>query len=157
QTSEVRDIAMTHSLGISRRRTLRFLVISSAIGALPWHVALADNGYDGPFIDAHAHLNWDAGVSIDQLMALYDAAGVQGAVLFRYPWQLGSDARDRFPGRIVPFLAEAYANAVHPDSSYVHPDGLEQVLAAGVVKGLGEVICRHSASSSARPAATSRN
>jgi hypothetical protein len=136
---------MTPSTGISRRQALRLLVSSTAIGAVPWRVALAENGYDGPFIDAHAHLNWDAGVSIDQLMALYDAAGVQGAVLFGYPWQLASEARDRFPGRLVPFLAEAYPNAVHPDSSYVHPDGLEQMLAAGVVRGLGEVICRHSA------------
>jgi hypothetical protein len=136
---------VTHCIGLSRRRALRLLISSTAFGTLPWRLALADNGYEGPLVDAHAHLNWDAGVNVDQLMALCDAVGVQGAVLFGYPWQLASDAHDRFPTRIVPFLAEAYANAVHPDSSYVHADGLEQVLAAGVVKGLGEVICRHSA------------
>lgn len=132
--------------GLSRRKALRLLLTSSTLVALPWRVApaLADSAYGGPFVDAHAHLNWDAGVSIDALMSLYDAAGVQGALLFGNPWQLAADARDRFPGRVAPFLAEAYANALHPDSSYVHPDGLEQLLSAGVVTGLGEVICRHS-------------
>jgi hypothetical protein len=51
---------------------------STAFAALPWRAALADNGYDGPFIDAHAHLNWGAGVNVNQLMALYDAAGARG-------------------------------------------------------------------------------
>jgi predicted TIM-barrel fold metal-dependent hydrolase len=45
---------------------------------------------------------------------------------------------------VVPFLAEGYANAVHPHSSYVNPSGLEQLLAGRFVRGLGEVICRHS-------------
>jgi predicted TIM-barrel fold metal-dependent hydrolase len=130
---------------ISRRRALRALLASSTLAALPWRAARADSAYDGPFVDAHAHLKWDAGASSDDLIALYDAAGVQSALLFGEPWPLAADARDRYPGRLVPFLAEGYANAVHPDSSYVHPDGLEQLLSAGVVRGLGEVICRHSA------------
>jgi hypothetical protein len=129
---------------ISRRRALRALLAASTL-ALPWGAARADSVYDGPFVDAHAHLRWDAGASIDDLIALYDAAGVQAAVVFGEPWPLATDARDRFPTRVVPFLAEAYANALHPDSSYMHPDGLEQLLSAGVVRGLGEVICRHSA------------
>jgi hypothetical protein len=131
---------------ISRRAALRALLGSSALlTTLPWRVAGADSAYDGPFVDAHAHLRWDAGTTIDQLMALYDAAAVQGAIVFGEPWPLATDARDRYPSRVVPFLAEGYANAVHPDSSYVHPDGLAQLLTAGVVRGLGEVICRHSA------------
>jgi Amidohydrolase len=130
---------------IGRRGALRVLLGSSALLALPRPGAWADGVYEGPFVDAHAHLKWDAGVGIDELMALYDRAGVQGALVFGEPWPLGTEARDRFPGRVVPFLAEGYADAVHPDSSYVHPDGLEQLLSAGVVRGLGEVICRHSA------------
>jgi Amidohydrolase len=129
---------------ISRRGALRVLLASSML-ALPWRAARADSAYDGPFMDAHAHLKWDAGVTIDELIALYDGAGIQGALLFAEPWELASDGRDRFPDRVVPFLSEGYANALHPDSSYVHPDGLEQLLSGGVVRGLGEVICRHSA------------
>ena len=79
------------------------------------------------FVDAHAHLRWDAGASINKLIGLYDRARVQGAISFGLPWPLGADARDRYPGRAVPFLAERYANAVHRDASYAHPDGLEQL------------------------------
>jgi len=129
---------------VSRRVVVRGLAAAGALAALP-RIANADSVYAGSFVDAHAHLNWEAGVSADQLVELYNAAGVQRALLFGYPWQLATDARDRFPGRFVPFLAEAYANALHPDSSYVNPDGLQQLFAAGVVQGLGEVICRHSA------------
>jgi hypothetical protein len=128
---------------MSRRAVVRGL--AAAMATIAWRVAHADSVYAGPFVDVHAHLNWDAGVTADQLISLYDTAGVRGAFLFGYPWQLATDARDRFPGRIVPFLAEAYPNAIHPDSSYTHPDGLQQLLQAGVVHGLGEIICRHSA------------
>src|SRR5262245_26216253 len=128
-----------------RRRALGLLLGTTTAAVVPWRAVLADQAYDGPFVDAHAHLNWDAGVTIDQLIPLYDAAGVQGALLFGNPWQLATDARDRFPGRVAPFLAESYGNALHPDSSYTPPDGLGQLLTAGVVHGLGEVICRHSA------------
>jgi hypothetical protein len=100
--------------------------------------------YAGPLVDAHAHLKAADGVDVDTLIALYDGAGVRGAILFGEPWQVASDARGRYPDRIVPFLAEGYANALHPDSSYVRPEGLAQLLAANVVRGLGEVICRHS-------------
>jgi Amidohydrolase len=130
-------------VGVSRRTLLGGL--AAALAALPWRVVNADSAYTGPFVDAHAHLNWDAGVTADQLIDLYNAAGVQSALLFGYPWQLATDARDRFPDRIVPFLGEAYANALHPDSSYMNPDGLQQLLQAGVAHGLGEIICRHSA------------
>lgn len=130
---------------LNRRRALRLLAGSGALAIAPRRLARAAAVYDGPFVDAHAHLNWDAGVGVEQLMALYDAAGVQGAFLFGYPWQLAADARDRYAGRLAPFLAEGYANALNPDSSYMHPDGLEQLLSAGVVSGLGEIICRHSA------------
>jgi Amidohydrolase len=138
-------VSLLASTGHTRREALRLLLASSALAAAPWRVARSDAVYDGPFVDAHAHLNWDAGVSLDTLMSLYDAAGVQGALLFGYPWQLAADTSARYPGRLVPFLAEGYAHALHPDSSYMHPDGLEQLLSAGVVGGLGEVICRHSA------------
>lgn len=100
--------------------------------------------YADPLVDAHAHLKASDGVDVDTLIALYDAAGVRGAILFGEPWPVASDARRRYPDRIVPFLAEGYANALHPDSSYVRPEGLDQLLAANVVRGLGEVICRHS-------------
>jgi predicted TIM-barrel fold metal-dependent hydrolase len=70
---------------------------------------------------------------------------VRGAFLFSEPWAVATEARDHAPDRIVPFLAEDYADAVHPDSSYVHPEGLEQLLAGRFARGLGEVICRHSA------------
>ena len=95
-------------------------------------------------MDAHSHLRPGVGAGIDELIGLYDGAGVRGAILFGEPWQVASDARGRFPDRIVPFLAEGYANALHPDSSYTRPEGLDQLFTAGVVRGLGEVICRHS-------------
>ena len=130
---------------ISRRRALHVLLASSSLGAFSWRAAHAQSFYDGPLVDAHAHLRSSAGVSIDDLIELYDAAGVQGAHLFGEPWPLATDACDRYPARVVPILAEGYANALHPDSSYLHPEGLEQLLSSGVVRGLGEVICRHSA------------
>jgi hypothetical protein len=94
-------------------------------------------------VDAHCHLSED-GPAIDDLLSLYDAAGVRGALLFGEPWPLATAARDRAPDRIVPFVAEGYADALHPDSSYANPAGLEQLLAGGFVRGLGEMICRHS-------------
>src|SRR5262249_39687239 len=115
--SLLEDVPMWLDRSITRRAAMRLLIASSALAALPSRRAWAESAYDGPFVDAHAHLNWDAGVGIDDLMALYDGAGVQGALLFGYPWQLGTGARDRYPDRVVLFLAEAYANAVHPDSS----------------------------------------
>jgi predicted TIM-barrel fold metal-dependent hydrolase len=129
---------------LSRRGMLRALLAASTLTALPWRGTHANTLYDGPFVDAHTHLRWDAGVAIDDLVALYDAAGVQGVLLFGQPWSIATDARDRYPRRVSPFLAEGYADAVHPDSSYVHADGLELLLGGGFVRGLGEIICRHS-------------
>lgn len=105
----------------------------------------AGGPYGGPLVDAHCHLKEGVGPSIEGLLALYDAAGMQGGLLFGEPWPLATAARDRAPERIVPFLAEGYADALHPDSSYRNPSGLEQLLAGGFVHGLGEIICRHSA------------
>jgi predicted TIM-barrel fold metal-dependent hydrolase len=129
---------------ISRRAMLRALLAASSLRVLPWRGTHADAAYDGPFVDAHTHLRWDAGVAIDELIALYDGAGVNGVLLFGQPWSISTDASTRYPRRVVPFLAEGYANAVHPDSSYMHVDGLEVLLGGGFVRGLGEVICRHS-------------
>lgn len=130
---------------LTRRMMLRTLAMVLAAGLVRARAAEAAGSYDGPLVDAHAHLRRGTGPPIDELLGLYDGAGVRGAYLFGEPWPLATEARDRSPDRIVPFLAEGYADAVHPDSSYVHLDGLEQLLAGGFVRGLGEVICRHSA------------
>jgi Amidohydrolase len=127
---------------LTRRHLLKVALAASALAALP---VRADSVYDGPFVDAHVHLKWDVGFGIGDVISLYDAAGIMGGLLFGDPWSIATDARDRFPRRVVPFLAESYFNALHPDSSYVHPDGLAQVLQQELVKGLGEIICRHSA------------
>ncbi len=125
--------------------TRRELLLSvAALSVLP-RLARADGVYDGPFVDAHSHLKWDVGSDIQQLIGFYDGAGVRGVLLFGDPWTIATEARDRYPDRVAPFLAESYANALHPDSSYVHPDGLEQLLRGRFVVGLGEIICRHSA------------
>src|SRR5215510_6812392 len=101
---------------LSRRDMLRTLLAGSALAALPWGTArAAATPYDGPFVDAHSHLRWDAGVAIEDLIGLYDDAGVQGVLLFGQPWSIATDARERYPRRVSPFLAEGYANAVHPD------------------------------------------
>ena len=107
--------------------------------------AEAAGPYTGPLIDAHAHLKEGFGPDPAGLLALHDQIGVQGALLFGEPWPIATATRDLAPGRIVPILAEGYANALHPDSSYRNPDGLDALFAANVVRGLGEVICRHSA------------
>ncbi|MGE3909554.1 MAG: hypothetical protein AB7K36_09395 [Chloroflexota bacterium] len=107
--------------------------------------AEAAGPYTGRLIDAHAHLKEGIGPDPAGLLALHDRIGIQGALLFGEPWPVATAARDLAPGRIVPLLAEGYANALHPDSSYRHPDGLDELFAAGVVRGLGEIICRHSA------------
>ena len=83
-------------------------------------------------MDAHCHLT-EGGPAVDDLLSLYDAAGVRGGLLFGEPWPLATAARDRAPDRIVPFLAEGYADALHPDSSYANTAGLEQLLAGGFV------------------------
>ncbi|MCC7103952.1 MAG: amidohydrolase family protein [Chloroflexi bacterium] len=70
---------------------------------------------------------------------------MQAAVVFGRPWPMATGAWERFPSRLVPFLAESYLDTVSPGSSYLNPQGLEQLLAGGYVRGLGEVILRHSA------------
>jgi hypothetical protein len=132
---------------ITRRRALGAVVAmgAAALVRTPRLLLAAAGPYEGPLVDAHAHLRWSVDASVDELMALYDAAGVKGAWLFGEPWPLSTEARDRYPSRVVPFLAEGYANAVHPHSSYVHPDGLAQLLEGGFTRGLGEVTLRHSA------------
>lgn len=106
--------------------------------------ARAAGPYDGPFVDAHSHLKQDLAPPILELMDVYDQVGIKGALLFGEPWPLAADARGAYPNRVVPFLAESYSNALHPDSSYVNPGGLHELLSARVVRGLGEVILRHS-------------
>ena len=107
--------------------------------------AEAAGPYTGMLVDAHAHLKEGFGPDPAGLLALHDRIGIQGALLFGEPWSIATAARDLAPGRIVPMLAEGYANALHPDSSYRNPGGLDALFAANVVRGLGEIICRHSA------------
>src|SRR5437763_1762657 len=130
---------------LPRRRVLGVLGALAAIALVRTRAAEAAGPYDGPLIDAHAHLKDGVGTDAAGLLALYDGAAVRGAFLFGEPWSVATAARDLAPDRFVPMLAEGYANALHRDSSYVHPDGLDQVFGAGVVRGRGEVICRHSA------------
>jgi hypothetical protein len=129
---------------ITRRRALGTVLGALATTLAGARSAAAAGPYAGPLIDAHTHLRLGSGSSIDDVIGLYDEAGVRGVLLFGEPWPIATEARDRYPARVVPFLAEGYANAVHPDSSYVNPGGLEQLLAGAFVRGLGEVILRHS-------------
>jgi predicted TIM-barrel fold metal-dependent hydrolase len=129
----------------TRRRALTTVLAALTAALVRARATTAAGPYAGPLVDAHAHLKLGVGPSIDELIRLYDAAGVRGALLFGEPWPLATEARDRYSARIVPFLAEGYAAALHPDSSYANPPGLEQLLAGRFVRGLGEVICRHSA------------
>lgn len=129
---------------LHRRRALRLLGALAAAALTRARAADAAGPYAGRLVDAHAHLAAERGPEPAGLLALYDEVGVAGALLFGEPWPVATAARDLAPGRIVPLLAEGYANALHPDSSYVNPSGLDGLFAAGVVRGLGEVICRHS-------------
>jgi hypothetical protein len=95
-------------------------------------------------VDVHCHLTQGRSPDAASIVSLLDQSGVARAVLFGEPWPLATAAWERFPTRVVPFLAEGYPNATHPDSSYVQLAGLEQLLSGGFVRGLGEVICRHS-------------
>jgi predicted TIM-barrel fold metal-dependent hydrolase len=130
---------------LPRRRAFGLLAVLAASALARARAAEAAGPYAGPLVDAHAHLKDGIGPDPAGLLALHDRIGVQGALLFGEPWSLATDARDLAPGRIVPILAEGYANALHPDASYMHPDGLAGLFAANVVRGLGEIICRHSA------------
>jgi hypothetical protein len=129
---------------VSRRRAFEVAALTVAAALAGVRAARAAGPYDGPLVDVHCHLKAGLSPSAEEIVALLDGAGVRGAWLFGEPWQAASDARGRFPGQIVPFLAEGYANALHPHSSYANAEGLTQLLEARVVRGLGEVILRHS-------------
>lgn len=129
---------------LPRRRLLALLAALTASTLARARAAEAAGPYAGPVVDAHGHLKEGFGPDPSALLALHDRAGIQGALLFGEPWSIATATRDLAPGRIVPLLAEGYANALHRDSSYVNAAGLEQLFAANVVRGLGEVICRHS-------------
>ena len=129
---------------ITRRRALATAGAAVAAALVRARAAAAAGPYDGPLVDAHSHLKAGVGVGVDELIGLYDGSGVRGVLLFGEPWPVATDARDKYPTRVVPFLAEGYANALHPHSSYVNPVGLDQLLGGAFVRGLGEVILRHS-------------
>jgi hypothetical protein len=130
-----------HRLGIG---ALVALLVGIAVVLLPWPVRAQGASYRGPIVDSHAHLDADNGVQPDVLMALHDANGVRGAWVFGYPWQRATEAWERFPDRVVPFLAEGYTATLDAASSYRNAGGLDDLLAGGYVRGLGEVILRHS-------------
>jgi hypothetical protein len=129
---------------ISRRRAFGLLGALAATTLVRARAARAAGPYAGPLVDVHAHLKAGVGTDAVGLLDLFDGAGVHGAFLFGDPWPVATEARDLAPDRIVPFLAEGYANALHRDSSYMNLAGLEQLFAANAVRGLGEIICRHS-------------
>jgi hypothetical protein len=129
---------------MTRRRALAAVTATIATTMARARAVQAGGLYAGLLIDAHTHLRPNSGTSIHDLIALYDASGVRGVLLFGEPWPIATEARDSYPDRVVPFLAEGYANAVHPHSSYVNPAGLEQLLSGNFVRGMGEVILRHS-------------
>src|SRR5262245_16677186 len=112
---------------LSRRRVLALLAALTASTLARARAAEAAGPYDGPIVDAHGHLKQGFGPDPTGLLALHDRTGIQGALLFGDPWPIATAMRDLAPGRIVPFLAEGYANALHRDSSYVNPAGLEQL------------------------------
>jgi hypothetical protein len=105
----------------------------------------SQQAYAGPLVDAHAHLEAESGVSAEALLALYDETGVRGAWLFGFPWSLAADAARQQPDRFVPFLAVGYTTTIGPESAYRDSAGLASLLASRSVRGLGEVILRHSA------------
>ena len=121
------------------------VVLLVALG-LPWPAAHAQRPpYQGPLVDSHAHLDAATGVGAETLIELYDTAGVRGGWVFGAPWSVARDAWERYPDRVVPFLAEGYADTLAPSSLYRNPDALADLLGGGQVRGLGEVILRHSA------------
>jgi len=99
--------------------------------------------YPGPLVDTHAHLEAESGVTIETFLALYDQVGVKGGWMMGVPWMLATDAWERYPDRVVPFLAEEYTETVAPQSVYVNQAALEDLLAGGYGRGLGEMILRH--------------
>jgi hypothetical protein len=135
---------------LMRRAQHRWAALARAVALgvgmvlLPWPVRAQGAAYQGPLVDSHAHLDRAVGVPSDSLLALYDANGVRGGWVFGVPWQEATEAWQRYPDRVVPFLAEGYADTLGAGSSYRNPAGLDDLLAGGYVRGLGEVILRHS-------------
>src|SRR3712207_1058653 len=74
--------------------------------------------YSGPIVDTHAHLEAEIGVGIEPYMALYDQTGVKGGWMMGVPWMLATEAWERYPDRVVPFLAEQYTETIGPQSVY---------------------------------------
>lgn len=105
----------------------------------------AASPYGGPLVDAHAHLEADSGVSAEALLGLYDEIGVRAAWLFGSPWSIAAEAAHRYPARFVPFLAEGYTATLAEGSAYRDPGRLAALLGEHTVRGLGEIILRHSA------------
>ncbi|MFN8526547.1 MAG: amidohydrolase family protein [Chloroflexota bacterium] len=130
---------------IGRRAAVAATLGAIAAALVNRRATAAGVPYAGPIFDAHSHLQEGVAPPVDEVIALYTAAGVRSAALFSLPWSLGTAARDTYPERVVPYVAEGYASALHPDSSYVNATGLAQLLDSGVVRGLGEIILRHSA------------
>jgi hypothetical protein len=136
---------------ITRRLLLkwsaRMAAIAAALGSgFPVSGARAQSArYGGRLIDAHSHLNWDSFSDAEALLRISAEAGVDGVWIFSVPWTLAADAASAHSGRVVPFLAEGYLHTLANHSSYLNLVGLEQVLSAGAVRGLGEIILRHSA------------
>jgi hypothetical protein len=151
-----------------RRRVHRGALLLAALGAVPmatpawggafspdwWRGAAApaspvaraaSRDYSGPLVDAHAHLEGDSGVSAEGLLGLYDETGVRAAWLFGSPWSVAAEAARRYPARFVPFLAEGYTATLAEGSAYRDAGRLEALLGDGTVRGLGEIILRHSA------------
>jgi hypothetical protein len=134
----------------SRVFALALTLALALVGAtLPERPAVQAQGdaptpYTGSLVDTHAHLEASTPVSADLLLSLYDTVGVRGAWLFGVPWSIATSAWERYPDRVVPFLAEGYADTLGPNSSYRNPDGLEELFRGGYVRGLGEMILRHS-------------
>ncbi|MCC6179569.1 MAG: hypothetical protein IT305_30025 [Chloroflexi bacterium] len=142
--ASARDAAAQCCRPLPRRRALGILAAAVATAFATARAVRGAGSHSGPLVDAHAHLKDGAGPDADSLIALLDAAGIRSTFLFGEPWPVATATRDRYPDRVVPFLAEGYADALHPDSSYTHPEGLKHLFAANVVRGLGEIICRHS-------------
>ena len=108
--------ALSGAARLPRRRALTVLAALAASALVRARAAEAAGPYVGPVVDAHAHLKEGFGPDPAGLLALHDRVGIQGALLFGEPWPIATATRDLAPGRIVPFLAEGYANAIHRDS-----------------------------------------
>src|SRR4051812_6343179 len=97
-------MCLHHALSrrLPRRRALGVLAALAATALVRTRAVEAAGPYDGPLVDAHAHLKDGVGTDAAGLVALYDGAGVHGAFLFGEPWSVATAARDLAPGRFVP-------------------------------------------------------